>query len=75
MARRPWLYSEGGENQIGGFVKEFTNIAFLTVKVGLRGLQEMGTGLLSAAQAGTPGTSAAVRARCWPGCGEPHSRH
>lgn len=35
MARRPWLYTENGENQIGGFVKEFTNIAFLTVKVGL----------------------------------------
>ncbi|KAF1576996.1 UNVERIFIED_CONTAM: Lysosomal protective protein, partial [Eudyptes pachyrhynchus] len=32
VARRPWLYTEGGENQIGGFVKEFTNIAFLTVK-------------------------------------------
>lgn len=38
MARRPWLYTENGENQIGGFVKEFTNIAFLTVKVGLRAL-------------------------------------
>lgn len=35
MARRPWLYTERGENQIGGFVKEFTNIAFLTIKVGL----------------------------------------
>eukprot|EP00076_Gallus_gallus_P028299 XP_015151901.2 lysosomal protective protein isoform X2 [Gallus gallus] len=32
VARRPWLYTVGGENQIGGFVKEFTNIAFLTVK-------------------------------------------
>ncbi|XP_035423071.1 lysosomal protective protein isoform X2 [Cygnus atratus] len=32
VSRRPWLYTEGGENQIGGFVKEFTNIAFLTVK-------------------------------------------
>ncbi|XP_058670572.1 lysosomal protective protein [Ammospiza nelsoni] len=32
VARRPWLYTENGENQIGGFVKEFTNIAFLTVK-------------------------------------------
>uniref|UniRef100_A0A672TYZ3 Carboxypeptidase n=1 Tax=Strigops habroptila TaxID=2489341 RepID=A0A672TYZ3_STRHB len=32
VARRPWLYTERGENQIGGFVKEFTNIAFLTVK-------------------------------------------
>lgn len=35
MARRPWLYTERGENQIGGFVKEFTNIVFLTIKVGL----------------------------------------
>ncbi|NXT23532.1 PPGB protein, partial [Syrrhaptes paradoxus] len=32
VARRPWLYTEGGVNQIGGFVKEFTNIAFLTIK-------------------------------------------
>lgn len=31
--RRPWLYKDGGVDQIGGFVKEFTNIAFLTVKV------------------------------------------
>lgn len=44
MARRPWLYTVGGENQIGGFVKEFTNIAFLTVKVGLRGAAEWGHG-------------------------------
>lgn len=32
MSCWPWLYTEGGENQIGGFVKEFTNIAFLTIK-------------------------------------------
>ena len=70
MARRPWLYTEGGENQIGGFVKEFTNIAFLTVKVGLRGSGETRTGLLAAARAGTPHTSAAVRVgRRWLGCG------
>lgn len=70
MARRPWLYTEGGENQIGGFVKEFTNIAFLTVKVGPRGSGEMGTGLLAAVQAGAPHTSAAVRVgRHWLGCG------
>ncbi|XP_053145457.1 lysosomal protective protein-like isoform X2 [Hemicordylus capensis] len=31
--QRPWTYiEENGEKQIGGFVKEFTNIAFLTVK-------------------------------------------
>ncbi|XP_019395336.1 PREDICTED: lysosomal protective protein [Crocodylus porosus] len=30
--RRPWLYKDGGVDQIGGFVKEFTNIAFLTIK-------------------------------------------
>ncbi|PKU35550.1 lysosomal protective protein [Limosa lapponica baueri] len=50
VARRPWLYTEGGENQIGGFVKEFTNIAFLTVKVGLRGSGEMRTGLVAVVQ-------------------------
>lgn len=34
VARRPWIFnSEVGEDQIGGFVKEFTNLAFLTVKV------------------------------------------
>ncbi|XP_053103772.1 lysosomal protective protein isoform X2 [Hemicordylus capensis] len=33
VTRRPWVYSdEDGQDQIGGFVKEFTNIAFLTVK-------------------------------------------
>ena len=32
---RPWLvdYGESGE-QIAGFVKEFSHIAFLTIKVG-----------------------------------------
>uniref|UniRef100_A0A8D0H220 Carboxypeptidase n=1 Tax=Sphenodon punctatus TaxID=8508 RepID=A0A8D0H220_SPHPU len=32
VQRRPWLYKVEGEEQIGGFVKEFTNIAFLTIK-------------------------------------------
>uniref|UniRef100_H9GKR0 Carboxypeptidase n=1 Tax=Anolis carolinensis TaxID=28377 RepID=H9GKR0_ANOCA len=33
VARRPWIYTdEDGQDQIGGFVKEFTNIAFLTIK-------------------------------------------
>ncbi|XP_066482554.1 lysosomal protective protein [Tiliqua scincoides] len=33
VSRRPWTYSdENGQQQIGGFVKEFSNIAFLTVK-------------------------------------------
>uniref|UniRef100_A0ABM5G4S0 Carboxypeptidase n=1 Tax=Pogona vitticeps TaxID=103695 RepID=A0ABM5G4S0_9SAUR len=33
VSRRPWIYTdENGQDQIGGFVKEFTNIAFLTVK-------------------------------------------
>ncbi|XP_053545045.1 lysosomal protective protein [Bombina bombina] len=30
--RRPWLYNEGEQHQIGGFVKEFTNLTFLTIK-------------------------------------------
>uniref|UniRef100_A0A4W3IX54 Carboxypeptidase n=1 Tax=Callorhinchus milii TaxID=7868 RepID=A0A4W3IX54_CALMI len=29
--RRPWLYNKG-VNQIGGFVKEFSNLAFVTIK-------------------------------------------
>ena len=35
VQRRPWLvdYGESGE-QIAGFVKEFSHIAFLTIKVG-----------------------------------------
>lgn len=35
VQRRPWLvdYRDSGE-QIGGFVKEFSHIAFLTIKVG-----------------------------------------
>ncbi|XP_015683311.1 lysosomal protective protein [Protobothrops mucrosquamatus] len=33
VARRPWIFTdEDGQDQIGGFMKEFTNIAFLTVK-------------------------------------------
>nr|XP_056700336.1 lysosomal protective protein [Euleptes europaea] len=33
VSRRPWIYTdENGQDQIGGFVKEFTNISFLTVK-------------------------------------------
>ncbi|XP_017334981.1 lysosomal protective protein [Ictalurus punctatus] len=32
VQRRPWLYSNGETQQIGGFVKEFSNLAFLTVK-------------------------------------------
>lgn len=33
VQRRPWLvnYKDSGE-QIGGFVKEFSNISFLTIK-------------------------------------------
>lgn len=36
VQRRPWLvdYGDSGE-QIAGFVKEFSHIAFLTIKVGL----------------------------------------
>ena len=30
---RPWLYNAGGEDQVAGFVKEYDNIAFVTVKV------------------------------------------
>uniref|UniRef100_A0A671K6D7 Carboxypeptidase n=1 Tax=Sinocyclocheilus anshuiensis TaxID=1608454 RepID=A0A671K6D7_9TELE len=32
VQRRPWIYFNGETQQVGGFVKEFTNIAFLTVK-------------------------------------------
>uniref|UniRef100_A0A8C5SP25 Carboxypeptidase n=1 Tax=Laticauda laticaudata TaxID=8630 RepID=A0A8C5SP25_LATLA len=33
VARRSWIFrDEDGQDQIGGFVKEFTNIAFLTIK-------------------------------------------
>ncbi|XP_062853569.1 lysosomal protective protein [Trichomycterus rosablanca] len=32
VQRRPWLYYNGETQQIGGFVKEFSNLAFLTVK-------------------------------------------
>lgn len=33
VQRRPWLYNDDDSRQVGGFVKEFDNIAFLTVKV------------------------------------------
>uniref|UniRef100_A0A667YHR5 Carboxypeptidase n=1 Tax=Myripristis murdjan TaxID=586833 RepID=A0A667YHR5_9TELE len=32
VKRRPWVYSDADGQQVGGFVKEFNNIAFLTVK-------------------------------------------
>ncbi|MGH0180643.1 UNVERIFIED_CONTAM: hypothetical protein FKN15_004653 [Acipenser sinensis] len=32
VTRRTWLYNNGENQQVGGFVKEFSNIAFLTVK-------------------------------------------
>ncbi|XP_034280063.1 lysosomal protective protein [Pantherophis guttatus] len=33
VTRRPWIFTDkDGQDQIGGFVKEFTNIAFLTIK-------------------------------------------
>uniref|UniRef100_A0A3Q3WXQ8 Carboxypeptidase n=1 Tax=Mola mola TaxID=94237 RepID=A0A3Q3WXQ8_MOLML len=32
VQRRPWLYEDEDGRQVGGFVKEFDNIAFLTVK-------------------------------------------
>ncbi|KAF7207458.1 lysosomal protective protein isoform X1 [Nothobranchius furzeri] len=32
VQRRPWLYQDIDGEQVGGFVKEFDNIAFLTVK-------------------------------------------
>ncbi|XP_071349377.1 lysosomal protective protein [Trachinotus anak] len=32
VQRRPWLYNDKDGRQVGGFVKEFDNIAFLTVK-------------------------------------------
>lgn len=43
VQRRPWLvdYGDSGE-QIAGFVKEFSHIAFLTIKVGAAGLEGMG---------------------------------
>lgn len=33
VQRRPWLYDDEDGQQVGGFVKEFDKIAFLTVKV------------------------------------------
>ncbi|XP_076124842.1 lysosomal protective protein [Alosa pseudoharengus] len=32
VQRRPWTYYNGDSQQVGGFVKEFSNLAFLTVK-------------------------------------------
>ncbi|KAM4613650.1 lysosomal protective protein [Polymixia lowei] len=32
VKRRPWTYTDEDGQQVGGFVKEFNNIAFLTVK-------------------------------------------
>ncbi|XP_060775336.1 lysosomal protective protein [Neoarius graeffei] len=32
VERRPWLYYNGETQQVGGFVKEFSNLAFLTIK-------------------------------------------
>ncbi|XP_037108453.1 lysosomal protective protein isoform X1 [Syngnathus acus] len=32
VSRRPWLYEDEDGRQVGGFVKEFNNLAFLTVK-------------------------------------------
>ncbi|KAK6319688.1 hypothetical protein J4Q44_G00108990 [Coregonus suidteri] len=32
VKRRPWTYYTGESQQVGGFVKEFSNLAFLTVK-------------------------------------------
>uniref|UniRef100_A0A3P9A4D4 Carboxypeptidase n=1 Tax=Esox lucius TaxID=8010 RepID=A0A3P9A4D4_ESOLU len=33
VKRRPWTYYTGESQQVGGFVKEFSNLAFLTIKV------------------------------------------
>uniref|UniRef100_A0A3P9A556 Carboxypeptidase n=1 Tax=Esox lucius TaxID=8010 RepID=A0A3P9A556_ESOLU len=32
VKRRPWTYYTGESQQVGGFVKEFSNLAFLTIK-------------------------------------------
>ncbi|XP_056605770.1 lysosomal protective protein-like [Triplophysa dalaica] len=32
VQRRTWIYNDGETQQVGGFVKEFSNLAFLTVK-------------------------------------------
>ncbi|XP_030633227.1 lysosomal protective protein [Chanos chanos] len=32
VKRRTWIYNNGESQQVGGFVKEFSNLAFLTVK-------------------------------------------
>ncbi|KAM4623062.1 lysosomal protective protein-like [Discoglossus pictus] len=31
-SHRPWFYYEGGQKQIGGYVREFTNLTILTIK-------------------------------------------
>lgn len=41
VQRRPWIYDDVDGRQVGGFVKEFNNIAFLTVKVHARPLSFM----------------------------------
>lgn len=33
VERRPWFYNDDRGRQVGGFVKEFENMAFVTVKV------------------------------------------
>lgn len=35
VQRRPWFYDDEYGRQVGGFVKEFDNISFITVKVKL----------------------------------------
>ncbi|XP_023652393.1 lysosomal protective protein isoform X2 [Paramormyrops kingsleyae] len=32
VKRRPWLYYTGESMQVGGFIKEFSNLAFMTIK-------------------------------------------
>lgn len=41
VQRRPWFYEDEEEGpQVGGFVKDFDHISFLTVKVRLRPLRQ-----------------------------------
>lgn len=37
VERHPWLYTDEYGQQVGGFIKEFVNIAFVTIKVNLVG--------------------------------------
>lgn len=37
VERHPWLYIDENGQQVGGFIKEFANIAFVTIKVNLVG--------------------------------------